>query len=158
MFINKLWKTGQIGTNTGFILLFATFIHVSMCIPWREQKIPNIQCVNNRFLGGKHRFITLKNVDAWTVKRFGGGRSIPISGIKKSYACCFQQAYTFTEVNSYPQGKFTHNVKKTAESCCFQRMPAVDQMLTKVDKLICFIIPKTKQILYPLIHRPNSNS
>jgi hypothetical protein len=79
VFINKLWKTGQICTNTGFVLVFSTFFHDEMWIPWREKKITNIQCVNNGFFGGKHRFSPVKIVYAWAVKRFGGGRSIPIS-------------------------------------------------------------------------------
>jgi hypothetical protein len=128
VFINKLWKTGQISTNTGFTLVFSTFFHVGMWIAWREEKTTNTQCVNNGIFGGKHRFVMVKNVDAWAVKRFGGGRFLPIYGMKKSYACCFQQAFIFTEGNSYPQAKFTHIVKKTAKGAGFPEMPAVDQM------------------------------
>jgi hypothetical protein len=128
VFINKLWKTGQICTNAGFIPVFSTFFHVGMWIPWREGKITNTQCVDNGIIGGKHHNIPLKNVDAWIVIRFGGGVSIPISGIKKIYACCFQQADIFTEVYSYPLARVTHNVKKMADTPVTKGLPVVDAL------------------------------
>jgi hypothetical protein len=111
VFINKLWKTGQISTNTGFVIVFSTFFHVVLWIPWREEKITNTQCVNNGDFGGKHRFLTVKIVNVWVAKRFGKWGFYPIYGMKKSYPWCFQQGYIFTKAYSYPQGIITHNVK-----------------------------------------------
>lgn len=89
MFINKLWKTGQISTNTSFYPVFPSFFNLAMWIFSEAVKITHIQTVNNPDFGGKGGLAASKNVDARAVNRFGGGRFYPIVELIKSYTMRF---------------------------------------------------------------------